>query len=50
MEIYIVAKVNDDSYIEVDSCHRTYGEADRRAEELIDQDECEWEVICSEVK
>ena len=50
MDVYIVATVNEDDYIEVDSVWQTYGKADARAEELIAEDEREWEVICSEVE
>jgi hypothetical protein len=49
MEIYIVARSSEDGYINIDSCHREYGEADARAEELIAEDDCEWEVIPSEI-
>lgn len=50
MEVYIVASVNEDNYINVDSVWQTYGEADARAEELFGAFGPEWEVICSKVE
>lgn len=50
MEVYIVATVGANQWIEIDSIWQTYGKADVRAEELIAEDNREWEVICSVVE
>jgi hypothetical protein len=50
MEVYIVATVSEDNYINVDSVWQTYSKANARADELMDEDDREWEVICSEVE
>lgn len=47
MNIYIVAKVSEDGYIEVDACFREYEAADNRATKLMELSDDEWEVISS---
>ena len=44
-QIYIVASVSEDNYVTVDSCYTDYSKANDRAEELMSEDDIEWEVL-----
>ena len=50
MKVYIVATVSEDNYIEVNSVWQDYSKANVRTVELMNEDDREWEVICSRVE
>lgn len=50
MVIYVVAAITEDNYIQTDSCYNDYGKACDRANELMHQDDREWEVLPCKVE
>lgn len=48
--IFVVARVSVDYYIEVDSCYNDHGKALSRANELMSEDDIEWDVLSCELE